>query len=109
MAVAILSAAFTALTVIGIFSQDFDFAVGAMVMLVVVIAASSYFVIQDSDPEPKAKKRIGDIHIGGELRPEFATQYGRSVRVKNGKLFPENSDYLVLDFADIIKKDGEHQ
>jgi len=65
LAVAILSAAFTALTVIGIFSQDFDFAVGAMVMLVVVIAASSYFVIQDSEPEHEGKRRIGNIYIAG--------------------------------------------
>lgn len=75
LAVAILSAAFTALTVIGIFSQDFDFAVDAMVMLVVVIAASSYFVIQDSGPEHEVKRRIGDIYIGGKLRPEFEDKH----------------------------------
>lgn len=61
---AILSAAFTAFLVIGIFSRDFTFSIISLVLLILVFVIG---VITTSTP----KNRIGDVHIGGKLNPEF--------------------------------------
>lgn len=62
---ATLGGSFSALIVIGVFSGDFAFA--ALNLIIIVVLFSSLIVFSR---EP-VKKRIGDIHIGGEFHPEF--------------------------------------
>lgn len=64
---AILSAAFTAFLVIGIFSGDFTFAALNLIIIVTLFAG---LIVFSRDPVKK-QSRIGDVHIGGKLNPEF--------------------------------------
>lgn len=61
---ATMGGSFSAIIVIGIFSGDFIFAVLNLVIIVALFAGLIFFGHDQ-------KKRIGDVHIGGELRPEF--------------------------------------
>lgn len=61
---AIFSAAFTAFLVIGIYSRDFTFSIISLVLLILVFVIG---VMTTAAP----KNRVGDVHIGGKLNPEF--------------------------------------
>ena len=66
-----LGGSFAALLVIGIFSGDFTFAAVNLVIIVAIFL--SVFLFHGS--KPKKQKRAGEVHVGGELNPEFKSQY----------------------------------
>lgn len=68
-AMATLGGAFAGFLVVGITSGDVTL---AMIVLAVIIAAFCIMcVVGIGSGEKPAKKRVGDIHVGGEVLPEF--------------------------------------
>ena len=66
-AMATLGGSFAGLLVVGIFANDYSFAIINLVIIVALF--SSVFVL--SGEKPKKQKRAGVIHVGGEVLPEF--------------------------------------
>ena len=65
--IATLGGSFAALLVIGIFSGDFTFAAVNFVIIVAIFVCIFTF----AGERPKKQKRAGEVHVGGELNPEF--------------------------------------
>ena len=57
----------SAFLVIGVFVGDLDYVIGSAVWIIALFAW--LFIFTDKGQKPK--KRAGDIHVGGELNPEF--------------------------------------
>jgi len=66
-AMATLGGSFAGLLVVGIFANDYSFAIINLGLIVALFG--SVFVF--SGEKPKKQKRAGDQHIGGEVLPEF--------------------------------------
>lgn len=64
---ATLGGSFAGLLVVGIFAGDLTL---AMINLGLIVALFSCTFVLNSE-KPKKQKRAGDVHVGGELNPEF--------------------------------------
>lgn len=70
-AMATLGGSFSALLVIGVFSGDFAFAAVNLIIIVAIFVCIFTFARE----KPKKQKRAGEVHVGGELNPEFKSFY----------------------------------
>lgn len=68
-AMATLGGSFAGFLVVGMLAGDVTLAI--INLGVIVALFSSVFVIDGGSGEKPAKKRAGDIHVGGEVLPEF--------------------------------------
>jgi len=65
-AMAMLGGSFAGLLVVGIFANDYSFAIINLVIIVALFGC--VFVMSGEKPK---KQRAGDLHVGGEVLPEF--------------------------------------
>lgn len=83
---------------VGVIAGDLDFALISLGLIVALFV--SVFVF--SGENPKKQKRAGDIHVGGELNPEFKdTDEG----IENLKSAAHECGKAIGDFADSIARD----
>ena len=66
-AMATLGGSFAGLLAVGMMINDFTF---AMINLAVIVALFGILFTVSGD-KPKQHKRAGDLHVGGEVLPEF--------------------------------------
>ena len=64
---ATLGGSFAALLVVGIFANDYSFAIINLGLIIALFG--SVFVF--SGDKPKKQKRVGEVHVGGELHEDF--------------------------------------